>query len=133
VIFPHLASNTVERLIDRRIHILAFETSFDGDLIAAAQNHLNNVSVFLNVQRRVNLDNPWILDVEAGNLRRRYSFIAPVAVTCRPVIRIGGLALLVCIDLGLSLLPLHFSNARIPGGATFRFAKMYHSLAHQAN
>ncbi|MGA8477127.1 MAG: hypothetical protein WB696_04140 [Chthoniobacterales bacterium] len=47
--FPHLTRYSIDYLVNRGIHIIAFGTGFDCDMIAATQNHFSSVAILLNV------------------------------------------------------------------------------------
>jgi hypothetical protein len=68
VIFPHFARYAINHLIQRGVHIISFGTGFDCDVIAATQNYLSTVAVFLNVQDKVNVHNPRIFQMKTRNL-----------------------------------------------------------------
>src|ERR1700751_397528 len=65
-IFAHSSSDLIDDIIDRSVHVMALRAGLKRNVIAAMQNHLCSVTVFLNVHNYLYFDNFWIIKVKAS-------------------------------------------------------------------
>jgi hypothetical protein len=65
-IFPHLSGDLIHHLIDGDVHIIVLSTGLERDMVATVQNHLRRVTVFLDIQKYLYLDNFWIIKVKTS-------------------------------------------------------------------
>jgi hypothetical protein len=62
--FPHLAGDAQHNLIDRRVHVIRRTARFEGNVIAAVQNYLRLMPIFLYIKNNLHLNNLGIIKVE---------------------------------------------------------------------
>jgi hypothetical protein len=55
MIFPHLASRTINGSVNGRIHVVGFSTSLDGNMPITTQDDVHSVTVFFEAQNSVDL------------------------------------------------------------------------------
>ena len=65
-VFAHLPGDFVDDLIHGNVHVIALGAGLERNVVAAMQNQLSRVTVFLDVQNYLYLDNFWIIKVEAS-------------------------------------------------------------------
>jgi hypothetical protein len=62
--FPHLAGNAQHDLIDRRVHVIRRAARFERNVIAAVQNHLRLMPIFLYIKNNLHLNNLGVIKVK---------------------------------------------------------------------
>jgi len=55
MIFPHLASRTIDRSVNGRVHVVGFCTSLDGNMPVTTQDDVYSVTEFFEAQNSVDL------------------------------------------------------------------------------
>jgi hypothetical protein len=62
--FPHLTGNAQHNLINRRVHVVRCGAGFESDVIAAVQNDLRLMPIFLYIKNNLHLNNLRVIKVK---------------------------------------------------------------------
>lgn len=71
MIFSHLSGYTVDRLVNRRVHVVRFYTGLNRDMPVTTQDDVRPMAIFFEIQDSVHFENCRIVECNAASLRRK--------------------------------------------------------------